>query len=74
MEWVYYRYFNPETVGLDFEGMVADLEKAPEGSVVVLHGEAGRSGQARVLCRCAVLLRHSNSEQLYASLPVTNQD
>lgn len=35
------RYFDPETVGLDFKGMTADLEAAPEGSVVVLHGERG---------------------------------
>jgi hypothetical protein len=33
------RYFDPETVGLDFKGMTADLEAAPEGSLVVLHGE-----------------------------------
>lgn len=32
-----YRYFDPETVGLDFDGMMADLGSAPEGSVVVLH-------------------------------------
>jgi len=38
VEWVYYRYFDPETVGLDFKGMTADLEAAPEGSLVVLHG------------------------------------
>lgn len=33
------RYFDPETVGLDFEGMTADLEAAPEGSIIVLHGK-----------------------------------
>merc|ERR550514_19545 len=33
-----YRYFDPKTVGLDFEGMKADLSAAPAGSVVVLHG------------------------------------
>ena len=32
------RYFDPETVGLDFNGMKEDLQSAPEGSVVVLHG------------------------------------
>jgi hypothetical protein len=32
------RYFDPETVGLDFTGMSEDLKAAPEGSVVVLHG------------------------------------
>eukprot|EP01025_Chloroclados_australasicus_P018885 TRINITY_DN2007_c0_g1_i1.p1 TRINITY_DN2007_c0_g1~~TRINITY_DN2007_c0_g1_i1.p1 ORF type:complete len:468 (-),score=59.23 TRINITY_DN2007_c0_g1_i1:667-2070(-) len=37
VEWKYYRYFDPETVGLDFQGMVADLKEAPDGSVIVLH-------------------------------------
>jgi len=32
-----YRYYDPATKGLDFNGMVADIEKAPEGSVVMLH-------------------------------------
>jgi len=36
--WETYRYFNPETVGLDFEGMMADIEAAPDGSVILLHG------------------------------------
>ena len=39
VEWKWYRYFKPETVGLDFEGLMEDLRGAPEGSVVVLHGE-----------------------------------
>ena len=39
VEWQYYRYFDSDTVGLDFAGMTADLEAAPEGSVVLLHGE-----------------------------------
>eukprot|EP00195_Chlamydomonas_chlamydogama_P011440 CAMPEP_0202901242 /NCGR_PEP_ID=MMETSP1392-20130828/14143_1 /ASSEMBLY_ACC=CAM_ASM_000868 /TAXON_ID=225041 /ORGANISM="Chlamydomonas chlamydogama, Strain SAG 11-48b" /LENGTH=435 /DNA_ID=CAMNT_0049587777 /DNA_START=77 /DNA_END=1384 /DNA_ORIENTATION=+ len=38
VKWEYYRYFDQETVGLDFKGMVEDLEKAPDGSVVLLHG------------------------------------
>ncbi|PSC75103.1 aspartate aminotransferase [Micractinium conductrix] len=38
VEWKEYSYFDPETIGLDFGGMVADLQAAPEGSVVVLHG------------------------------------
>ncbi|KAL3132881.1 L-asparaginase 1 [Trebouxia sp. C0009 RCD-2024] len=38
VEWKWYRYFNPETVGLDFEGMCSDIEAAPEGSIIVLHG------------------------------------
>ncbi|KAF8203604.1 glutamic oxaloacetic transaminase AAT1 [Pholiota molesta] len=32
-----YRYFNKETVGLDFDGLKADLEAAPEGAIVLLH-------------------------------------
>jgi len=32
-----YRYWNGKTRGLDFEGMLADLEKAPNGSVILLH-------------------------------------
>ncbi|PNW86841.1 hypothetical protein CHLRE_02g097900v5 [Chlamydomonas reinhardtii] len=38
VEWKYYRYFDADTVGLDFRGMVQDLQAAPPGSVVVLHG------------------------------------
>ncbi|MCJ1288623.1 aspartate transaminase aat1 [Xylographa carneopallida] len=32
-----YRYYNKDTIGLDFNGMVADLNSAPEGSMVLLH-------------------------------------
>ncbi|ODN92073.1 aspartate aminotransferase, mitochondrial [Cryptococcus wingfieldii CBS 7118] len=32
-----YKYFDKDTVGLDFEGMKADIEKAPDGSVILLH-------------------------------------
>jgi len=32
-----YRYFHPETKGLDFAGMMEDLTNAPDGSVVLLH-------------------------------------
>ncbi|KAF8072598.1 Aspartate aminotransferase P2 [Scenedesmus sp. PABB004] len=38
VEWKYYRYFDADTVGLDFEGMTADLNAAPDGSIVLLHG------------------------------------
>jgi len=38
VEWKYYRYFDPETVGLDFEGMKEDIKAAPKGSIIVLHG------------------------------------
>lgn len=32
-----YRYYNKDTIGLDFDGMVADLKAAPEGSIILLH-------------------------------------
>ncbi|MCJ1296919.1 hypothetical protein MMC34_008488 [Xylographa carneopallida] len=32
-----YRYFKPATKGLDYEGMIQDLQSAPEGAIVVLH-------------------------------------
>ena len=32
-----YRYFDKKTKGLDFTGMIADLEAAAPGSVVMLH-------------------------------------
>ncbi|OBT74863.1 hypothetical protein VF21_06733 [Pseudogymnoascus sp. 05NY08] len=32
-----YRYYNKETIGLDFEGMVADIKAADKGSVFLLH-------------------------------------
>ena len=38
VKWDTYKYFNPETVGLDFEGMIEDIKAAPEGSVILLHG------------------------------------
>jgi aspartate aminotransferase len=36
--WKEYRYFDPKTVGLDFDGMMEDIENAPEGSIILLHG------------------------------------
>jgi len=33
-----YRYYDPNTKGLDLTGMLSDLNEAPEGSLVVLHG------------------------------------
>ncbi|KAK1275979.1 hypothetical protein QJS04_geneDACA003788 [Acorus gramineus] len=33
-----YRYYDPKTVGLDFDGMIADIKAAPDGSFVLLHG------------------------------------
>ena len=32
-----YAYFDPETRGLDFDGMLASLEGIPHGSILVLH-------------------------------------
>lgn len=32
-----YKYFDQQTKGLDFEGMLADLKAAPENSIIVLH-------------------------------------
>ena len=32
-----YKYYDEKTIGLDFDGMVADLKAAPEGSIVLLH-------------------------------------
>lgn len=32
-----YRYYNKDTIGLDFEGMIADLKAAPKASMVLLH-------------------------------------
>jgi aspartate aminotransferase, mitochondrial len=32
-----YRYYDPKTIGLDIEGMLADLRAAKEGSVILLH-------------------------------------
>jgi aspartate aminotransferase, mitochondrial len=32
-----YRYWNKETLGLDMDGLIADLQSAPESSVVILH-------------------------------------
>jgi len=32
-----YRYYNKETIGLDFEGMIEDMKNAPDGSIFLLH-------------------------------------
>lgn len=32
-----YRYYNKDTIGLDFDGMVADLKSAPDSSIILLH-------------------------------------
>lgn len=32
-----YRYYNKDTIGLDFEGMMADIKGAPKGSIFLFH-------------------------------------
>ena len=32
-----YRYYNPKTNGLDYDGMLEDLGDAPDGSIILLH-------------------------------------
>jgi len=32
-----YRYYNKDTIGLDFDGMVEDIKKMPKGSLILLH-------------------------------------
>lgn len=37
LEVVKYRYYNKDTIGLDFDGMMTDLQQAPDGSIILLH-------------------------------------
>ena len=32
-----YRYYNKDTIGLDLDGMIADIKAMPKGSIVLLH-------------------------------------
>ncbi|XP_024947279.1 aspartate aminotransferase, mitochondrial isoform X2 [Cephus cinctus] len=32
-----YRYYNPKTCGLDFQGLLEDISKIPEKSIILLH-------------------------------------
>lgn len=32
-----YRYWNPQTRGINIEGLIEDLQNAPEGAVIILH-------------------------------------
>ncbi|KAI9839587.1 MAG: hypothetical protein M1819_002213 [Sarea resinae] len=32
-----YRYYNKDTIGLDFEGLIEDIKAAPKGSLFLLH-------------------------------------
>lgn len=38
MQWRPYRYFDPETRGVDFDGMMGDLKAIKTGDVVLVHG------------------------------------
>ncbi|WP_299651565.1 amino acid aminotransferase [uncultured Tateyamaria sp.] len=38
MEKVMYRYFDDDTRGVDFDGMIADLKTAKKGDLILLHG------------------------------------
>jgi aspartate aminotransferase len=37
LEWKEYRYYDNNTKSLNMKGMLEDLEKAPEGAIVILH-------------------------------------
>ena len=37
LEVMQYRYYNKDTIGLDFDGMVEDIKKMPKGSMILLH-------------------------------------
>ncbi|KAE9975625.1 hypothetical protein BLS_002503 [Venturia inaequalis] len=32
-----YSYYNKDTIGLDFDGMIADIKAMPKGSIIMLH-------------------------------------
>ena len=32
-----YRYYDPQSIGLDFDGMLSDIKALPKGSIVLLH-------------------------------------
>jgi len=38
METVLYRYFDDDTRGVDFDGMIADLKQTQKGDLILLHG------------------------------------
>ncbi|KAL1997999.1 hypothetical protein VTN02DRAFT_228 [Thermoascus thermophilus] len=37
LEVAQYRYYNKDTIGLDFDNLIADLKAAPNGSIILLH-------------------------------------
>lgn len=36
-KWNNYRYYDPKTKGLDFNGFAEDMKKAKDGSIILLH-------------------------------------
>ena len=38
IETIAYRYFDEDTCGVDFDGMIADIKQAKAGDLVLLHG------------------------------------
>jgi aspartate aminotransferase, mitochondrial len=37
LEYKEYGYYNPDTKGLDFENLIADIEEAPKNSIILFH-------------------------------------
>lgn len=50
IEPVDYPYYDPKTVGLDFEGFKSSLEKAEDGSAFLIHGCAHNVSRTRLAC------------------------
>lgn len=57
LDWKEYNYYNPNNFGLNFNGMVGDIEKAPEGSIFLLHACAHNP--------TGVDLSHTEWDQIY---------
>lgn len=51
-----YRYYKPETRGLDFDGMMEDISKAPRGSVFLLHACAHNPTGDCSMCMASLVL------------------
>jgi len=37
LQWKYYKYYKPETKGLDLDGLLSDVKSAPERSIFLFH-------------------------------------
>jgi hypothetical protein len=62
------RYFDADTVGLDFKGMVEDLTAAPDGSIILLHGEQRANPSAMLLSRIrSIILQLSEGHMRHSS-------